>query len=129
MGPPFDWSTAPQNWWPEHLRSIVPLRSTRPVPRDRLLHTPWVYCVEVCQFTFRFPSVAEIAIYRDDFAATHRPSQRRPNPRQAKGSGDRRRTFQTGLARLPLRLKKKAQRAKVVQALERAIRHFAREST
>jgi hypothetical protein len=125
-GQSFAWCTIPPGYFPEHFRSVVPLPAEPLAPRDRLLPMPFVYCVEVLKFTFRFHTIAEMVVYRDYFAASHFPSQRRPNPRRAKNTGDRRRTVQTRLSRVPLRLKTKARRGKVARALDEAIRYFNR---
>ncbi|WP_143393658.1 hypothetical protein [Fimbriiglobus ruber] len=121
---PSDLTSLPADRWPENLRSSKPPTISFSEARDNLLPVNWIYCVEVCGFTFRFATLTEIARYRAYFAAKHLPSQRQPNPRCAKNTGDRRRTVQTPFARLPLRLKTKARRAKIAKTLDNAIRYF-----
>lgn len=98
------------------------------------------YCVNVCQFTFRFRSSSDIeeaiAFYRQKL----HPSSRLPTPDQVSAEARRdpkgfRRWFERFISchhseiqrwyeKVPLRLQKEGKRQKVVAALERALQAF-----
>ena len=79
-----------------------------------------LYFVYVCGFRFVFTSISEIAVYRAFYEQPLKPSFRLPHVYGCHSDE------QSRFARLPLYLWQKAKRVKVVAALGRAIREFAR---
>ena len=83
-------------------------------------NAPWIYYVEVCQFTFAFFSLAMIRQYLEFYSAKVLPSSRMKGPLWHE-RGDNQRWFE----RLPLRLRKEPKRQRVVKALRQALEEFA----
>ena len=81
----------------------------------------WLYFVPVCGFRFVFTSYEQIAEYREFYSQPLKPSFR------VTGIYDSHGDDQSPFARLPLYLWQKAKRVKVVAAMERAIREFAKK--
>lgn len=92
--------------------------------RSRLqpgLDLGWLYFVEVCGFTFKFRSLAEIQEYADFYSQKIPPSTKKPEVDSASGlwAGDHWER-QTKFDELPLYLREETKRHKVVQALSQA---------
>ena len=99
-----------------------------------------IYFVEVCGFTFRFTSLAEIEEYRAYYARKIHPSSAdgadRPFRVYTKdNNGNRVWSYSSGdhwerqsrFDELPLYLRKKAKRLQVVKALERALEDWTQK--
>jgi len=89
----------------------------------------WIYYVEVCGFTFAFFTLDMIREHLDFYSRKLLPSSRfyglspfSQGPEASVGEG------QTRYERLPLRLRQGRKRARVVKALERALKVFASEA-
>lgn len=94
--------------------------------KDRTREPEWLYFVHVCSFRFVFVSLTQIAEYRAFYDQPRKPAFRSVHiGRDGKESigGDTTSAF----ACLPLYLWQKGKREKVVAALDRAIREFAKE--
>jgi hypothetical protein len=92
-------------------------------------HTPWIYYVEVCSFTFAFYSLAMLREYLDYYSHKILPSSRFYSPPFSMGAPPAVNSEgQTRFERLPLRLRMESKRAKVIKALERALAEFGKEA-
>jgi len=80
---------------------------------------PICYCVEVCNFTFKFSNKEEIQEYIDYFS-----SKTHPSTRVEKTNHFYHYDAQTKFTRLPMKLKSNQKRPKVIKALKQAITHF-----
>ena len=83
----------------------------------------WAYFVRVCGFTFEFASVGQIRECLAHYSRRHEPSSRlteyaTTNLVHEKGE------WETWSERVPLVLRSKSKRPKVVKALERAVEQF-----
>lgn len=108
--------------------------------RTEPLIPDWIYHVEVCGFTFRFRSLAEIEEYLDYYRQKIHPSSAdgadRPGRLYERDSnGNRVWSFHPGdhwerqshFDELPLYLREEPKRRKVVKALERALEMWSGE--
>ena len=88
--------------------------------RDDPLVPAEAYLVEVCGFTLRFDSVAQIRRYHEYFSQKKRERVRTPESVNGVFNGDHGER-QTPFTRLPAKLLSRSNRPKVVKALARAI--------
>ena len=107
---------------------------------DKLASRP-VYFVEVCGFTFRFSSLAELQTALSFYRQKTHPSSRLPDPEWVRREARRDpRGYKESIARFiraehdvmqrwweraPLYLQENGKRDRVIQALESALREFA----
>jgi len=83
----------------------------------------WAYYVRVCGFTFEFTSTDQIRAYLEHYLLPIEPSSREPHFTTTNLSYEKGH-WETWSERLPLKLRSKAKRPKVIAALERALREF-----
>jgi hypothetical protein len=84
----------------------------------------WTYFVEVCGFTFRFGSVAQIEAVLAHYSRKLHPSSRLPDSERLRAEHD---VAQRWFERLPGYRRKQPKRRRVVKALERAPAEFGPE--
>jgi hypothetical protein len=94
------------------------------VSPDPKLVPVWTYFVEVCGFTFRFGSVAQIETVLAYYRQKLHPSSRLPDSRWLRAEHD---VAQRWYERLPGYLREEPKRVRVVAALERALAEFGPE--
>ena len=91
------------------------------VSTDERLLPAYIYFVEVCGFTFRFGSVAQIQPALDYYSKKIRPSSRLPDSDWLRAEhGVAQRWFE----RLPAYLLEEPKRLLVVKALQKALKEF-----
>ena len=94
------------------------------VSPDPKLVPVWTYFVEVCGFTFRFGSVAQIEAVLEYYRQKLHPSSRLPDSDWLRAEHD---VAQRWYERLPGYLREEPKRVRVVKALERALAEFGPE--
>lgn len=90
-------------------------------PNEKLLPV-YNYFVDVCGFTFKFGSVAQIQPVLEFYSKDHLPSSRLPDSPWLRSEHD---VAQRWFERLPGYLREKTKRKQVVKALTEALRVFA----
>ncbi len=92
------------------------------VSPDPKLVPVYTYFVEVCGFTFRFGSVAQIEVALEYYRKTIRPSSRLPDSRWLRSEHD---VAQRWYERVPGYLREDPKREKVEKALAKALDKFS----
>jgi len=116
------WKEQRDGHWSEHfdLHGYKDLPPHDVSPNSQLVPV-YTYFVQVCGFTFRFGSVAQITPVIEYYQQIIRPSTRRDTTHNAFERDVAQRWFE----RLPGYLREEPKRQKVVKALERARDEFA----
>jgi len=115
------WKEERKGHWSQHfdLHAYVGLPAHDVSPNPALIPV-WTYCVEVCGFTFRFGSVAQIKPVWEYYQQKLRPSSRLDTTEH----GFERDVSQRWFERLPGHLLKESRRLKVIKALQAAMVEF-----
>ncbi len=98
-----------------------------PKPRHQWLNelTPgYIYCVEVCGFTFDFAGIDQMIEVRDWFSQKTHKSTRLPDSKWLRSEHD---VAQRWHERLPAEIKKGSKRTRIVKALDEAIDVFSEQ--
>lgn len=117
---PFSWELVDDEWLPVWGDGLYRNSPARDLPE-------WLYFVHVCGFQFVFTSFEQIAEYRAFYSQPLKPSFRYVDTRHGEHSSWKNDADRARFHKLPLYLWQKAKRVKVVAALERAIREFAKD--
>ena len=116
------WKEERKDHWSKHfdLHAYYGLPGHDISPDNKLVPV-WTYFVEVCGFTFKFGSVAQIEVVLEYYSKKIRPSTRQNTTHYAFERDISQRWYE----RLPQYLLKESKRIKVVKALENALVEFA----
>ena len=112
------WKEERKGHWSEHfnLHGYQGLPGHDVTQNEKLVPV-YTYCVQVCQFTFKFGSVAQIDPFIDFYSQKLLPSSRLPDSPWLRSEHD---VAQRWYERLPGHLRKEGNRQKVLKALKQA---------
>ena len=115
------WKEERKGHWSQHfdLHAYAGLPPHDVSPNQKLVPV-WTYCVDVCGFTFRFGSVAQIRPVLEYYQQKIRPTSRRDTT----GREFERDVSQRWFERLPGHLLQEPKRLKVIKALQAALVEF-----